>query len=195
MTFDGSGLPSLGIPGRHRAGGRSCEGGAAHGFLRDRQGDITTVDVPGAVGTLVVDLNDRGQMVGIYLESGGKPHGFRRDRSGDLTTIDAPGATLLAKVGGINNRGQIAAGRVDAQLKNDSFLFDRGRFTKLTPRSAPTGSIATDVDDGGRVLGWVFLRSGHQHFAPTRTGRTSRRQGCPSLGPPPLGGSRAAAAR
>jgi hypothetical protein len=37
-----------------------------HGFLRDKRGRLTKIDVPGA--TEVVKINDRGQIVGSYSE-------------------------------------------------------------------------------------------------------------------------------
>jgi hypothetical protein len=103
----------------------------------------------------VIDVNDRGQTAGIYLDAGGKLHGFRRERSGEVTTIDAPGA-VQTRVRGINNRGQLAIDTVDAQLVHHSFLFDKGRFIEIRPRGASgNGSLATDVDDRGRVLGYI----------------------------------------
>ena len=130
--------------------------GAVHGFLRGRDGEFTTIDVPDAQATIVFDINDRGETAGIYLDAGGRLHGFRRDRSGEVTTIDAPGA-VQTRVRGINNRGQIAIDTVDAQLVHHGFLFDNGRFTEIRPRGASgNGSLATDVDDSGRVLGYVL---------------------------------------
>ena len=129
--------------------------GVAHGFLRGRDGEFTTIDVPDARATIVFDINDRGQMAGTYIDQGGSVRGFRRDRSGEVTTIDAPGA-VQTRVRGINNRGQIAIDTVDPQLRHHSFLLDRGRFTEIRPRGAYTGSLATDVDDRGRVIGWVL---------------------------------------
>jgi hypothetical protein len=37
------------------------------------------------------------------------------------------------------------------------FLLDRGRFTEIRPRGALGNvSLATDVDDRGRLVGWVL---------------------------------------
>ena len=137
-------------------GGYADAAGAVHGFLRGRDGEVTTIDVPGALTTGLFDINDKGQMAGTYVDSGGRVRGFRRDRSGEVTTIDAPGA-VQTRVRAINNRGQIAIDTVDAQLVHHSFLLDNGRFTEIRPRGAlGNGSLATDVDDRGRVLGWVI---------------------------------------
>jgi hypothetical protein len=127
-----------------------------HGFLRGRDGEFTTIDVPDALVTLVVDIDDRGQTAGTYIDAGGRVRGFRRDRAGEVTTIDAPGA-VQTRVRGINNRGQVAIDTVDPQLVHHGFLFDNGRFTEIRPRGAAgNGSLATDVDDRGSVLGYVL---------------------------------------
>jgi hypothetical protein len=82
-------------------------------------------------------------------------HGFLLDERGRFRRIDVPGATVTLPAT-INNRGQIAGDAVDPQLRHHSFLLDRGRFTEIRPRGAYTGSLATDVDDRGRVIGWVL---------------------------------------
>ena len=67
--------------------------GTGHGFLRNRDGDITTDRRSRRRRSPPIsDLNDSGQMVGWYIDSEGRVRGFRRDESGAVTTIDAPGA-------------------------------------------------------------------------------------------------------
>ena len=57
----------------------------------------------------------------------------------------------------IYNRDQIAIDTVDPQLVHHGFLLDNGRFTEIRPRGvAGNGSLATDVDDRGRVLGYAL---------------------------------------
>jgi hypothetical protein len=41
-----------------------------HGFLLDK-GVFTTIDAPGTSLTSVLDINNRGQMVGTYVDAGG----------------------------------------------------------------------------------------------------------------------------
>jgi hypothetical protein len=48
------------------------------GFLRDRRGRLSRIDFPGAAGTSTFDLNDRGQIVGIYANPDAAPNGQRR---------------------------------------------------------------------------------------------------------------------
>ena len=77
---------------------------------------FTTIDVPGATGTVALGINNRGQIVG---EIGS--HGFLLDR-GTFTTIDVPGATFTGAFG-INDRGQIV-GDYQAGGTVHGFLLD-----------------------------------------------------------------------
>jgi hypothetical protein len=58
------------------------------GFLLDR-GQLTRTDIPGAVIAVARRINDRGQVVGDYLDVDGRLHGFLGDK-GRVTTIDVP---------------------------------------------------------------------------------------------------------
>jgi uncharacterized membrane protein len=51
--------------------------GQNHGFLRTRKGDFKTIDFPDSAGTQVLQVNDRGDIIGTY--SGG--HGFLLQRT------------------------------------------------------------------------------------------------------------------
>jgi hypothetical protein len=47
-----------------------------HGFLRDRQGNFVSVDYPGSIDTHVFGINERGDMVGSYVDQSYNVHGF-----------------------------------------------------------------------------------------------------------------------
>jgi hypothetical protein len=91
--------------------------GSAHGFVKNRRGDLTTFDVPGAAQILVKGNNNRGQVVGEYVDPGAMPgpdgllppdsvHGFIRRRNGRITRFDVP-FPYLHDIADINDRGQI----------------------------------------------------------------------------------------
>jgi hypothetical protein len=73
-----------------------------------------TIGVPDAVGTALNGINNRGAMVGTYIDSQGTSDGFLRSRSGRYTTVDHrvaavdhPGDTALGTaLYSINDRGQ-----------------------------------------------------------------------------------------
>ena len=50
-------------------------GGTTHGFLLDKDGSFTSVDVPGASSSAALSINSQGEIVGTYAV-GGTTHGF-----------------------------------------------------------------------------------------------------------------------
>jgi len=47
-----------------------------HGFLL-RQGKYVSIDFPGSISSVVLAINDDGQIVGWYIDKEGNTHGFR----------------------------------------------------------------------------------------------------------------------
>jgi uncharacterized membrane protein len=83
------------------AGAYGDSDGTIHGFVRDRDGDIETVEHPdaGGLGTAVYAINDKGALTGAYLSTSAQEpercDGQRRGRAGlDMTPakLAAPGA-------------------------------------------------------------------------------------------------------
>ncbi|WP_165252310.1 hypothetical protein [Paludisphaera soli] len=72
----------------------------ATGLIRDVDGAITSVVVPGGSSTYVSGINDRGQLVGSYVVNG-VTHGF-------ITPVPEPGGCLLLATGAL---GALAVGR------------------------------------------------------------------------------------
>ena len=44
--------------------------------MRDKDGDITTIDVHGAAHTNVVAMSQLGDITGVWIDSNGDSHGF-----------------------------------------------------------------------------------------------------------------------
>jgi probable HAF family extracellular repeat protein len=91
-----------------------------HGFVFS-SGRIFSFDVPDAVpeGTAADSINERGQIVGSYIDLDGNSHGFLVEGS-TFTTLDCPGANNTA-AWGIDSAGQIA-GTCDAAGQRLGFL-------------------------------------------------------------------------
>ena len=109
-----------------------------HGFL-DTGGTITTIDVPGAVGTSAYGINDSGQIVGGFSNATGD-YGFV-DTGGIFTTLVPPGAVGSTPNGccigtgasGINDSGQIVGLFYGASFGSSSYLAELAP----EPRSSP----------------------------------------------------------
>jgi probable HAF family extracellular repeat protein len=89
--------------------------GLDHGFLRDRDGKITEIDVPGAAspGTAVLGVNIFGWVSGHFFDTESHEHGFVRSPKGDYYQIDVPGAATDLALGGtagggLNDQGAVA---------------------------------------------------------------------------------------
>jgi probable HAF family extracellular repeat protein len=147
------------------------------GFLLER-GRYTRFDAPGAqLETGPTGINNRGQLVGYYLEADADAtyHGFLRDARGRFTTIDLPGAkaTVASRV---NDRGQLV-GRYyqtapfrgpDARFRG--FLLDRGKLTRIdVPGAAQTQAVG--VNNLGQVVGEYQSPDGIFHGFLWRKGR------------------------
>jgi uncharacterized membrane protein len=81
--------------------------GGQHGFLLSK-GVFTTIDVPGASGTVAFGINPGGDIVGFFAVGSGSTsqlHGFLLSK-GVFTTIDVPGMSETLAFG-INPQGDI----------------------------------------------------------------------------------------
>jgi uncharacterized membrane protein len=135
-------------------------------FLMQKNGEVTRIDVPGALVTLPLGVNDRGQVVGSWVGQDatvnpvtgetGPGHGFLWEH-GRYTTFDVPGAKETAGYE-VNNRGQIVGNYADASGAQHGYVLRGGRVTTIDhPRAtqAPnlTGTKVIGIDDRGRLVG------------------------------------------
>ena len=160
----------------------SCTDGA---FVRDRNGQITVLNFPGAEGTVAAGINDLGHVVGQYwgtLFGQGlqRFHGFLW-KDGDYVTIDAafPDA-MFTSLSAINNAGQIIGTylhqRSGSSDPNDydseiAFVYDNGTFTSLEFPGASTPfvccgatTLPMDINNAGQILGSTYDANGNLRF-------------------------------
>jgi hypothetical protein len=172
----GSPLPQ-GVDDRGRIAGIYLDSdGIQTGFVRDRNGAFTKISLS-AIGTKARDVNDQGDVVGIYGEPAANElgyvvRGYVRDRNERTTTIAIPGAAETSPYA-IDDRGRIAGSYLDASVTPDpdgsappgtlhGFVWEKGRVTRLDVPGALL-TIALDVDDRGRVAGGYVDPTGMQH--------------------------------
>jgi probable HAF family extracellular repeat protein len=118
----------------------------------DPAATVSQIDVPNATYTDAVGINNRGEIVGSFMDAQGRLHGFVL-RRGTFTTLDFPaqGATnTVAK--GINDRGEVAGFYVINGDSIHGFVWDRGKFTQV---DAPNANITYlhGINNRGQVVG------------------------------------------
>ncbi len=99
--------------------------GAAHGFTLSN-GNYTSFDFPGAVGTHPRGVSDTGDIVGWYELSDNSTHGFLL-HDGIFSSIDVPGSSWTV-ANGINSSGTIV-GAYNNEI--DAYILKNGNFSKV----------------------------------------------------------------
>ena len=128
------------------------------------KGKFTTVAYPKATGTEVNGINDKGDVVGIYLDSTGTQHGFSKIGT-KYTSIDVKGDTSPF-AWGINNKGQITVYATNSAGDYDSFLLTGKTFKKIDNPAAKggTGTIVHSIapNSAGDIDGTYFDSAGNE---------------------------------
>jgi uncharacterized membrane protein len=114
--------------------------------------------IPGATASGHININNRGQVVGAYLDAQATPRSFIKDRSGRVTTFSVPGAqaTLAA---GINDLGQVAGTYTDATSGHGFIRQPGGRITTIDLPRLPSASV-TDINNRGQLVGQAVNAAG-----------------------------------
>lgn len=133
---------------------------ALHGFLRDRSGTFTDIDVPGStcasfftICTLPASINPAGAITGFYCDAF-TCHGFLRDRNGTFT-VD-PLGSLFTQANSINPAGAITGSYCDL-VSCYGFLRDRdGTFTTFNAPGAVYGTAPQGINPAGAITGVYY---------------------------------------
>lgn len=91
-----------------------------HGFMWTKADGFVTLDFPGSQ-TGIRDMNERGDVTGIYVDESGRFHGFLL-RDGVFETIDYPGSANGGGTLVINNSGLMVAPFIDASGREHGFI-------------------------------------------------------------------------
>lgn len=143
-----------------------------HGFVRTKDGTITSFDAPGAAGTLGFFLNSDGTAVGPYYDGNGVNHAYLRTPDGSFTEFDAAGAGSSSGQGtfaiGINRSGAVCGDFIDPNGAHHAFVRDIGGT--ITEFDAPDagngngqGTEAISINNRGNVTGWYVDSSNVYH--------------------------------
>jgi probable HAF family extracellular repeat protein len=142
---------------------------AGHGYLKDTNGNFSTIDHPAAAGLTgePIGINNIGQIVGAYIDDAGSFRGFLLDNH-VFTNIDVPKA-MRSIPSKINDNGQVVGTYLGSDQKFHGFLFDDGGFTDIDCRDALL-TAALDVDKNGRIVGFCSDNAGTHGFLRDNSG-------------------------
>jgi uncharacterized membrane protein len=131
------------------AGYYADPGGLPHGFIRQRDGKIRTVDVPGAQSVILYAINDEGYAAGLFQDTA--THGLLVAPDGTQTVINVPGAhdTL---VNGLNDDGTIVGSSFYDGGSQAAYL--RAADGTITTIDGAFISEANAIDRSGNVVGY-----------------------------------------
>jgi uncharacterized membrane protein len=125
-----------------------------------------TFDIPGAAATNSGGINNKGVIVGQYVDSGLIGHGFILNGK-KLTTLDDPkgksgttGASNLALNGPIAVVGTYISSATGGSV---GFLYKNGKFTDIPGPKGSLGTTANAINDHGDVTGAYADSGGVQH--------------------------------
>ena len=164
-----SGATSTAAFGINNAGeiaGEWSDATTYHGFLLSG-GIYTSLDYPGAVYTVVENINNNGDMVGQYNDTSGIQHGFSLS-GGTYNSIGPPGSTSTVAFG-INDAGDIVGTYCptsECAANYDTFqgfLLSGGTYTTIAIPGA-TASGALEINNKGVIVGTYFDSVGNSGF-------------------------------
>ncbi len=130
-----------------------------HAFVFDA-GVYTTIDPPGSVFAYASDVNNRGQIVGQYVDvnSSGqmKSHGFIYHK-GTFTSLDHPDVVQSRFTNGtganlITERGQVVGSFYDQAFKLRPYVYNKGVYTTILIPNADYTFVA-GTNARGQVVG------------------------------------------
>jgi len=152
------------------------------------KGKFTTVNFPKSNGTQATGINDKGEVVGLYLDSSNITHGFSLVGK-KYTSLDPKGETNTV-AWGVNNAGQVTVYGTNSASKFDSFLLTGKTFKNINnPNAKGTSSLGTIVhapanngdidgtyyDSTGAEKGWLLHKG--KYYDVVDPGGVSRADG------------------
>jgi uncharacterized membrane protein len=140
-------------------------GNRQHGFLYD-DGKFSSIDFPGADGTVVNGINNEGDIVGFFYGApaeGMTTSGFVKKNERVFRVVDVPfPGTTSTSVNGINNDGDMVGTFSSSSLGVGSFVFVNRKFVELEFPSAFM-TIALAINKRGQIAGFYIDGQGGTH--------------------------------
>ena len=125
-----------------------------HGFIRETNGTITTIDGPGQTFTYAWRINDAGQVNGYWFEDPFFIRSFRRASNGTLTTNLFAGSPVGTVTRGMNEAGDTAGWKWDANFTLQGVVFAAGATNVFTV-AGWEHTLPGDINNLGDIAGTV----------------------------------------
>jgi probable HAF family extracellular repeat protein len=129
------------------------------------KGKFTNVTIAGASAVNVNGINDKGHLVGMYVDSASVQHGFLLVGK-TLTTLNPPKVTAGTVAFGINNNDVIAIYGVNSSSSTVSYTTaDKGKTYKAVhaPGEGPLGTAIHRINNKGDIVGTYYDTAGVTH--------------------------------
>jgi len=111
---------------------------------------LTGIEPSGALTSVAIGINNKGQAVGTYTDTNGHQHGFVYWR-GQATTLDVPDSTSTGATA-INKLGAVAGEYTDANAVEHGFVYRDGRYDSFDISGASFINPVA-INDHGDVAG------------------------------------------
>jgi len=128
------------------------------------KGKFSSVTIKGALDVQANGLNNKGAIVGDYIDSNGAQHGFMMAGKKFLK-LDPPGANSLSQAWAINDKGEMTVFAADSASKYISFTTSDGKkYTAFNPPGqGSTGVAIHGIANTGDIDATIFDTAGDRH--------------------------------
>ncbi|MBL9170966.1 MAG: choice-of-anchor M domain-containing protein [Verrucomicrobiales bacterium] len=125
-----------------------------HGFIRETNGAITTIDGPDQTFTYAWRINDAGQVNGYWFEDPFFIRSFRRATNGTLTTNLFVGSPVGTVTRGMNEAGDMTGWKWNESFTLQGVIF-AGDMTNVFTVAGWEHTLPGDINNLGEIAGTV----------------------------------------
>jgi probable HAF family extracellular repeat protein len=111
--------------------------------------------IPVAVSAQATSINNKGVIVGFYIDSNGVTHGWQLS-AGIFKTLDYPSSTFTQALG-INTLGEVVGSYNDAAGNMHGFAYVNGTWSSIDDPNGVGITLVNGVNDNGVIVGFYTV--------------------------------------